>query len=130
MENDSPRRRSAALPTIDRHLDTDRENWASLPTLSQLTANNGKGNNNGRKSPTKAKALMDSGKGNNVDGNEEVGEGSETWGWEERSGLMTPPSSQQAQDVSKMLISPPPEEVLRPRVSILFHRISTVLNLG
>ncbi|KAF7979307.1 hypothetical protein HWV62_43030 [Athelia sp. TMB] len=127
MENDSPRRRSAALPTIDRHLDTDRENWASLPTLSQLTVNNGKRHNNGRKSPTKAKALMDSGKGNNVDGQEEVGEGSETWAWEERSGLMTPPSSQQTQDVSKMLISPPPEEVLRTRSH---HKQNSITNAG
>jgi hypothetical protein len=77
----------------------DRAQWAKLPTLSQLTAK--------RKS-----TLMDTTRPNQFHDDDD------RW----TSGLITPPNSQ---DATKMLISPPPEEVLRSglgRVSLRFVR--------
>jgi hypothetical protein len=76
--------------------DSPTAQWAKLPTLSQLTAK--------RKS-----TLMDTTRHNQFDDDDE-----------HRSGLVTPPNSQ---DATKMLISPPPEEVLKfgfGRVSLCF----------
>lgn len=64
---------------------------------------------------------MDTGRGNEAN-QEDDGEDK----WEDRSGLQTPPSSQ---DATKTLISPPPEETLRmgsSRVSPLSLHSCTV----
>lgn len=95
MENDPPHSNTTALTF------TGHNNWASLPTLSQLTRND---NINQKSTPVSrrnggAAALMDTGRINESYGGDK---------WENMS----------SQDATSMLISPPPEEVLR-RVSLL-----------
>ena len=102
MENTPPVR----IISSKYNTDSDRSHWGSLPTLSQLTRHTIDSNKNMKtsKSPSRNNnALMDSTRGN-VHVNGDDGK------CEDRSGLLTPPSSK---DATSMLISPPPEEILR-----------------
>lgn len=102
--------------------DSDRLHWNLLPTLSQPTRHTIDSNKNIKtsKSPSKKNnTLMDSTRENTQVGGEDSK-------WKDRSSLLTPPNSQ---DATSMLISPPPEEILRIEfnsrhsVSIYVHKM-------